>query len=81
LSKVGFRPTGFTDVLNELQPDLIVVPGDRFEIFAAVAAALMKERIQHEKGNLRAGAPGHNGARPQYWPFSRSWCRSLNRSW
>lgn len=31
----------FADALNELRPDLIVVLGDRFEIFAAVAAALV----------------------------------------
>ena len=32
---------GCADALNELRPDLIVVLGDRFEIFAAVAAALV----------------------------------------
>jgi GDP/UDP-N,N'-diacetylbacillosamine 2-epimerase (hydrolysing) len=31
----------FADALNELKPDLIVVLGDRFEIFAAVSAALV----------------------------------------
>jgi len=31
---------GFADALNELKPDLIVVLGDRFEIFSVVAAAL-----------------------------------------
>ena len=32
---------GFADALNELNPDLIVVLGDRFEIFSAVSAALV----------------------------------------
>ena len=32
---------GFADALDELCPDLIVVLGDRFEIFSAVAAALV----------------------------------------
>jgi GDP/UDP-N,N'-diacetylbacillosamine 2-epimerase (hydrolysing) len=32
---------GFADALNELKPDLIIVLGDRFEIFSAVAAALV----------------------------------------
>jgi GDP/UDP-N,N'-diacetylbacillosamine 2-epimerase (hydrolysing) len=32
---------GFADALDELQPDLIVVLGDRFEIFSAVSAALV----------------------------------------
>jgi len=32
---------GFADALNELKPDLIVVLGDRFEIFSAVSAALV----------------------------------------
>jgi GDP/UDP-N,N'-diacetylbacillosamine 2-epimerase (hydrolysing) len=31
----------FADALNELSPDLIVVLGDRFEIFAAVATSLV----------------------------------------
>ncbi len=61
---MGFRPTGFADALSELRPDLVVLLGDRFEIFTAVAAALMKERIEHEKCSLCAGAPGHNGDRP-----------------
>jgi GDP/UDP-N,N'-diacetylbacillosamine 2-epimerase (hydrolysing) len=32
---------GFADAYTELRPDLIVVLGDRFEIFSAVAAALV----------------------------------------
>jgi len=38
---MGLGLIGFSDSLNELNPDLIVVLGDRFEIFAAVAAALV----------------------------------------
>lgn len=38
---MGLGLIGFADVLNELGPDLIVVLGDRFEIFSAVAAALV----------------------------------------
>ena len=38
---MGLGLIGFSDSLNELQPDLIVVLGDRFEIFAAVSAALV----------------------------------------
>lgn len=38
---MGLGLIGFADALNELQPDLIVVLGDRFEIFAAVSAALV----------------------------------------
>lgn len=38
---MGLGLIGFADALNELRPDLIVVLGDRYEIFAAVAAALV----------------------------------------
>lgn len=38
---MGLGMIGFADALNELAPDLIVVLGDRFEIFAAVSAALV----------------------------------------
>jgi GDP/UDP-N,N'-diacetylbacillosamine 2-epimerase (hydrolysing) len=38
---MGLGLIGFADTLNELRPDLIVVLGDRFEIFAAVSAALV----------------------------------------
>jgi len=38
---MGLGMIGFADVLCELKPDLIVVLGDRFEIFAAVSAALV----------------------------------------
>jgi GDP/UDP-N,N'-diacetylbacillosamine 2-epimerase (hydrolysing) len=38
---MGLGLIGFADALNEVRPDLIVVLGDRFEIFAAVAVALV----------------------------------------
>jgi GDP/UDP-N,N'-diacetylbacillosamine 2-epimerase (hydrolysing) len=38
---MGLGLIGCADALNELRPDLIVVLGDRFEIFAAVSAALV----------------------------------------
>jgi len=38
---MGLGLIGFADTLNELQPDMIVVLGDRFEIFSAVSAALV----------------------------------------
>lgn len=38
---MGLGLIGFADALNELRPDLVIVLGDRFEIFAAVAAALV----------------------------------------
>jgi len=37
---VGLGVIGFADALTALQPDLLVVLGDRFEILAAVTAAL-----------------------------------------
>lgn len=38
---MGLGLIGFADALNDLSPDLMVVLGDRFEIFSAVAAALV----------------------------------------
>jgi len=38
---MGLGLIGFADALSELKPEIIVVLGDRFEIFAAVAAALV----------------------------------------
>jgi GDP/UDP-N,N'-diacetylbacillosamine 2-epimerase (hydrolysing) len=38
---MGLGLIGFADALSDLMPDLIVVLGDRFEIFAAVSAALV----------------------------------------
>ncbi|HEY8035319.1 MAG TPA: UDP-N-acetylglucosamine 2-epimerase [Methylobacter sp.] len=37
---IGLGVIGFADALEYLQPDLLVVLGDRFEIFAAVQAAM-----------------------------------------
>ncbi|MEQ1742880.1 MAG: UDP-N-acetylglucosamine 2-epimerase [Candidatus Nitrotoga sp.] len=38
---MGLGMIGFADAICELKPDMIVVLGDRFEIFSAVAAALV----------------------------------------
>ena len=38
---MGNGMIGFADTLDELRPDIIVVLGDRFEIFSAVAAAIV----------------------------------------
>jgi len=38
---MGIGLIGFADALKELKPDLIVVLGDRFEVFSAVSAALV----------------------------------------
>nr|WP_320012030.1 UDP-N-acetylglucosamine 2-epimerase [uncultured Desulfobulbus sp.] len=38
---IGLGLIGFADALHELSPDLLVVLGDRFEIFSAVSAALV----------------------------------------
>ena len=38
---MGLGMIGFSNAFNELQPDLLVVLGDRFEIFSAVSAAMI----------------------------------------
>lgn len=38
---MGLAQIGFADALQDMQPDLVLVVGDRFEIFAAVATALV----------------------------------------
>ena len=38
---IGLGMISFADILNDLKPDLILVLGDRFEIFSAVASALV----------------------------------------
>lgn len=38
---IGLGVIGFADALHALEPDLMVVLGDRFEIFAAATAALL----------------------------------------
>ena len=48
---MGEGVIGFADALKELKPDLIVVLGDRFEIFSAVSAALVaKIPVAHIHG-------------------------------
>ncbi|AXE61673.1 UDP-N-acetylglucosamine 2-epimerase [Candidatus Thioglobus sp. NP1] len=48
---MGLGVIGFADVFNKLQPDLIVVLGDRFEIFSAVSVALIaKIPVAHLHG-------------------------------
>ncbi|OUU53456.1 MAG: UDP-N-acetylglucosamine 2-epimerase (hydrolyzing) [Pelagibacteraceae bacterium TMED65] len=41
IKSIGLGVIGFADVLSELQPDLLVILGDRFEVFAAATAALI----------------------------------------
>lgn len=55
---MGLGLIGFADVLNDLKPDLIVVLGDRFDIFSAVAAALVARiPVAHlHGGELTEGA-------------------------
>jgi len=38
---IGLGIIGFADIFEELKPDIILVLGDRFEIFAAVTAAMI----------------------------------------
>ena len=38
---MGLGMIGFADALNQLQPDLLLVLGDRYEIFAAAASAMI----------------------------------------
>ena len=48
---MGLGVIGFADAFNKLQPDLIVVLGDRFEIFSAASAALIaKIPVAHIHG-------------------------------
>ena len=55
---MGLGLIGFADALNELQPDIVVVLGDRFEIFAATQAAMnLRIPIAHiHGGELTEGA-------------------------
>jgi len=55
---IGLGIIGFADVLECLQPDLLVVLGDRFEIFAACQAAMTHRiPIAHiHGGEITAGA-------------------------
>lgn len=48
---MGLGSIGFADALEKLKPDLLVVLGDRFEIFSAVSVAMMlKIPIAHLHG-------------------------------
>jgi len=48
---MGLGMVGFADTLNDLNPDLMVVLGDRFEIFTAVTAAMIaKIPVAHLHG-------------------------------
>ncbi len=38
---MGLGLIGFADALADLQPDLMLVLGDRYEIFSAAAAAMI----------------------------------------
>ena len=55
---VGLAIIGFADAYEDLQPDLLVVLGDRFEILAAVSAALFfKIPVAHlHGGEITEGA-------------------------
>src|SRR5215471_5705937 len=58
IKSTGLGMVGFADALQRLQPDWVVVTGDRFETFAAAAAAhLAKIPIAHlHGGELSEGA-------------------------
>ncbi len=48
---MGLGMVGFADALNELKPDLMVVLGDRYEIFVATSAAMIaKIPVAHLHG-------------------------------
>jgi len=55
---MGLGTIGFADVFNRLKPDLLLVLGDRFEIFSAVTAAMVARiPIAHlHGGELTEGA-------------------------
>ncbi len=38
---IGYGVIGFADVLQRLRPDILLIPGDRYEIFAAAQAAVI----------------------------------------
>jgi GDP/UDP-N,N'-diacetylbacillosamine 2-epimerase (hydrolysing) len=53
---MGLGIIGFGDVLGELSPDLVMVLGDRFEIFSAAQAAMI---LQIPIAHLAGGDNGH----------------------
>ena len=51
---IGLGVIGFADALAELQPDLLLLLGDRYEIFAAASAAMIAQiPIAHLHGGER----------------------------
>jgi GDP/UDP-N,N'-diacetylbacillosamine 2-epimerase (hydrolysing) len=51
---IGLGLIGFADALAELQPDLVLLLGDRYEIFAAASAAMIAQiPIAHLHGGER----------------------------
>ena len=51
VKSMGLGMIGFTDTLTELKPDLIVVLGDRYEIFTAVTTAMIfRTPVAHLQG-------------------------------
>ena len=55
---IGLGTISFTDALNELLPDAVIVLGDRYEILAAVTAAmiLLLPIVHIHGGELTGGA-------------------------
>ena len=77
---MGLGLIGFADALNELRPDLIVVLGDRFEIFSAVAAASAPKSRETAPECRPAAAPrgpdaGCGAAAPRPETARARWCR------
>jgi UDP-hydrolysing UDP-N-acetyl-D-glucosamine 2-epimerase len=58
VKSVGLGVIGFADAFNNLDPDLVIMLGDRFEILAAAEAAfLLKKPIAHiHGGEITEGA-------------------------
>jgi UDP-N-acetylglucosamine 2-epimerase (non-hydrolysing)/GDP/UDP-N,N'-diacetylbacillosamine 2-epimerase (hydrolysing) len=58
VKSVGLATLGFADALEDLRPDILVVLGDRYEILAAVTAALFfKIPVSHiHGGEITEGA-------------------------
>jgi UDP-hydrolysing UDP-N-acetyl-D-glucosamine 2-epimerase len=53
----GIGVSGFADVLPQLEPDILVVLGDRYEVLAAAVATLLNIPIAHiHGGEITAGA-------------------------
>ena len=78
---MGLGLIGFAEVLSQLQPDLILVLGDRFEIFAVAAAALVARiPIAHlHGGETTEGRPRPRPSSGWYRPTRRRWWRARSR--